>query len=383
MVAEAHTMDQWPLREHAVRGADPRAVAGGGILVALGWAFVAVHTATALDSTGRLGSIFGLVVPLGLAATLFVGAICVYRYGLAESALRISGWTLFGTLAFAAVIGGALFALGPDPVDPAAFPVVLLNVAAGGAVLGLLVGLYDARQRRLRRQLTDEHRRADDFRQRLSVLSRVHRHDFRNKLNLIVGTADRLRTDADGADAVDAETVRTRARTIQDAGTALGRITEEFRELERLRTDAVMDPRRMDLVAAVDAAVATVGATFPDATVVTTLPETLPVRASPLVGRAVEELLDNAARHNDAPRIEVGATRRDGVVALTVRDDGAGIPPAEVAVHRAAEETSLDHSDGLGLWLVAWIAERSGGTVDIERPDEGGTAVTIRLPAAD
>jgi len=369
-------MHLWP---RPVHGADPRAVAGGGILVALGWAFVAVHTATALDSAGRLVSVFGLVVPLGLAATLFAGAICVYRYDLGASALRISGWTLFGTLAFTAVIGGALVAL--DSVVPlSTLPVVVVNVAAGGAVLGLLVGLYDARQRRLRRQLADEHRRADDFRQRLSVLSRVHRHDFRNKLNLIVGTADRLRSDA--ADA-DAETLRSRARTIHDAGTDLGRATEELRELERLRTDAATGSRPTDLVPVVETAVAATRESFPDTSVVTTLPETLPVRASPLVGRAVEELLDNAARHNHDPRIEVDANRRDGVVALTVRDDGVGIPSGEVAVHRAAEETPLDHSDGLGLWLVAWITERSGGTVDIEHPDAGGTAVTIRLPAAD
>lgn len=368
-----------------VRGADPRAVAGGGILVALGWAFVAIHTAAALDSTGRLGSALGAVVPLGLAATLFAGAVCVYRYDLGESALRISGWTLFGTLAFITVIGGALIALGPVAVAPSTFPVVVVNVAAGGAVLGLLVGLYDARQRRLRRRLADEHRRADDFRKRLSVLSRVHRHDFRNKLNLIVGTADRLQADAEGADAgvVDAETVRSRVRTIHGAGTELDRVIEELRELERLRTDGTMAPRSTDLAAAVASAVATVRTTFPDATIVTRLPETLPVRASPLVVRAVEELLDNAARHNDDPRIEVDATRRGGVVTLTVHDDGVGIPPTEVAVHRAAEETSLDHSNGLGLWLVSWIAERSEGTVDIERPPDGGTAVTIRLPAAD
>lgn len=376
VVAQFPLMNLWP---RLVYGADPRAVAGGGILVALGWAFVAVHTATALDSAGRLGSVLVSVVPLGLAATLFAGAICVYRYDLEASALRISGWTLFGTLVFTTVIGGALIALDPV-VSPSTLPVVAVNVAAGGAVLGLLVGLYDARQRRLRRQLTDEHRRADDFRQRLSVLGRVHRHDFRNKLNLIVGTADRLRADA--ADA-NAEAVRSRARTIHDAGAELGRATEELRELERLRTDAAASARPTDLAPVVEAAITDLQESFPDARVVTTLPETLPVRASPLVGRAVEELLDNAARHNHNPQIEVDADRGDGVVALTVRDDGVGIPSGEVAVHRAAEETPLDHSDGLGLWLVAWIVERSAGTVDIEHPDAGGTAVTIRLPAAD
>jgi signal transduction histidine kinase len=378
-------MDLLP-RGYSASGADPRAVAGGGILVAIAWTFVAVHTATALDSTGRLGSALGVVVPLGLAATLFAGAICVYRYGLAEAALRISGWTLFGTLAFAAVIGGAVVVLGPDSAGPGVSPVILINVAAGGAVLGLLVGLYDARQRRLRRQLTEEHRRADDFRQRLSVLSRVHRHDFRNKINLIVGTTDRLLADADAdADAggVDAETVRSRALTIRDAGTELGRITEELRELERLRTDSTMAPRTIDLVPVVDTAVATVRGSFPDVTVRSSLPATLSARASPLVARAIGELLDNAARHNDGPRIDVDATRDDDSVVLTIRDDGSGIPSAEVAVHRATEETSLDHSDGLGLWLVAWIVDRSEGSVHIECPAEGGTVVTIRLSAVD
>lgn len=365
-------------------GVDPRAVAGGGILLSLGWGFLTIHTATALQSADTISKTpvavgLSLVIPLGLAVTLFAGALCVYYYDLGELALRISLWTLFGMVAFFGVIGGALRGIGIGSVAFSVLPVILVNVAAGGAVLGLLVGLYDARQRRLHHRLVREHRRSVDFEQRLSVLSRVHRHDFRNKLNIIIGTADRLETESTD--------VQSRARTIRDAGEELDRVTDELRDLDRLRTSATTTRERIDLADVVDSAVASVGASFPEATIEWTRSAPLPVRASPLLPRVVEELLDNAVRHTgDAPTVDIAAVARaegdDEWIELTIRDDGPGIPDDEIDVHEAPEETSLSHSNGLGLWLVAWIVEASDGTVDIARRETGGTAVTVRLPAA-
>jgi two-component system OmpR family sensor kinase len=358
-------------------GITPRAVAGGGILLALGWAFVAFHVATALGGrdTGAVPTALGTVIPLGLAVALFVGALCVYYYDLGGLAFRISGWTLFGTVAFSGVVGAALVAVDTALVDTATLAVVLVNVAASGAVTGLLIGLYDARQRRLHRQVATEHARAARLDQHLSVLRRVHRHDFRNKLNVVIGTAERLRATSDG----DAEA----ARTIADAASDLHRITEDIHELDRLGTDAARR-ERVDLAAAVEDAVAAATESFPEATVDVEVPDTLFAHASPLVSRAVEELLDNALRYTDGqpPSATITATVESDTVELTVRDEGPGIPADEIAVHDAPTETALQHSDGLGLWLVNWIAEASEGEFDIDRPADGGTVATLRLAAA-
>jgi len=42
----------------------------------------------------------------------------------------------------------------------------------------------------------------------------------------------------------------------------------------------------------------------------------------------------------------------------------------------------LNHTDGMGLWLVYWIADRSGGDITFDT-HEGGNVVTLSLQNAD
>jgi K+-sensing histidine kinase KdpD len=79
--------------------------------------------------------------------------------------------------------------------------------------------------------------------------------------------------------------------------------------------------------------------------------------------------------------------RRGGrnAVQLRVEDDGPGFTEAELAVHATTgtTETALQHSDGIGLWLVRWIVDAYEGEFDIANADDGGAIVTVTLPAAE
>jgi PAS domain S-box-containing protein len=89
--------------------------------------------------------------------------------------------------------------------------------------------------------------------------------------------------------------------------------------------------------------------------------------------RIVQEALANAARHGRAEAVVVSVSHgHDGVAALTVQDDGVGIP-----------DGALDEGGGLGLRTMRLRADRVGGGLDVRRLDGGGTAVTVRfMPAA-
>jgi signal transduction histidine kinase len=62
-----------------------------------------------------------------------------------------------------------------------------------------------------------------------------------------------------------------------------------------------------------------------------------------------------------------------------VSDDGPGIPEAELETIRAGQETDLQHTSGLGLWVVTWGATLLGAEVDFDAGPEG-TTVTVALP---
>jgi signal transduction histidine kinase/HAMP domain-containing protein len=85
--------------------------------------------------------------------------------------------------------------------------------------------------------------------------------------------------------------------------------------------------------------------------------------------------------------IRIGA-HANGAGGLTffVEDEGVASPAIEDArlfdeFHRASGETDRDESGiGLGLYIVRSIVERHGGTVRLERTEQGRTRATVELP---
>jgi CheY-like chemotaxis protein/two-component sensor histidine kinase len=107
------------------------------------------------------------------------------------------------------------------------------------------------------------------------------------------------------------------------------------------------------------------------------------------LAQVLSNLINNAAKFSPASsQIELSADYADGMVAISVRDEGSGIDPAflpHIFDLFAQADQSLDRSQGglgIGLTLVKHLVELHGGTV--EARSEGldrGTEVTVRLPA--
>lgn len=106
--------------------------------------------------------------------------------------------------------------------------------------------------------------------------------------------------------------------------------------------------------------------------------------------RVVRNLVNNAAVHTrpEAP-IRVRALADGPGVALQVLDGGPGLPPEEAAhvferFWRADKARSRGRGGtGLGLSIVASIVHAHGGTVRFDSTVEGGSTVTVWLPAVD
>ena len=104
---------------------------------------------------------------------------------------------------------------------------------------------------------------------------------------------------------------------------------------------------------------------------------TIPVRR--VLFRIVQEALTNVRKHSGARRVEVRVCERDGGYALSVRDDGVGIPRALATSARGRPASSpLGH---LGLSGMAERAESAGGWCSVRPAPEGGTLVEAWLPA--
>jgi signal transduction histidine kinase len=94
-------------------------------------------------------------------------------------------------------------------------------------------------------------------------------------------------------------------------------------------------------------------------------------------------LLDNACKWANHV-IEVDAILNQGNVAITVDDDGKGIPPAQrdAVLGRGVRADEQTAGSGLGLAIVDDLARMYGGKAEIGDSPLGGLRVKLTLPAA-
>ncbi|HET7588864.1 MAG TPA: ATP-binding protein [Solirubrobacterales bacterium] len=109
------------------------------------------------------------------------------------------------------------------------------------------------------------------------------------------------------------------------------------------------------------------------------------LRADPdLLAQVVRNLLANAHRH--ARQVALSAAAAGGRLAVSVDDDGPGVPAAERELvferfHRS--QPSRDRGSGgsgLGLGITRAIVELHGGRIRIEDSPLGGARATFELP---
>ncbi len=115
-------------------------------------------------------------------------------------------------------------------------------------------------------------------------------------------------------------------------------------------------------------------------------PTSASVDADPVrIDQALANLVENALAHG-AGAIDLFAVERDDVVELHVADAGAGFPDGfvERAFDRfsRADEARGRGGSGLGLSIVALIAQAHGGSVGAANRPEGGADVWLSLPRA-
>jgi signal transduction histidine kinase len=118
------------------------------------------------------------------------------------------------------------------------------------------------------------------------------------------------------------------------------------------------------------------------------VPDDLRARVDPdLVGRLVENLLDNAVRY--APRggkVVVAASREGDDLVIRVGNNGPAVPAPERErifgryYRLEARRAGARANRGLGLYFCKLAVEAHGGTIAVEETDELPTCFVLRIP---
>jgi two-component system sensor histidine kinase MprB len=308
--------------------------------------------------------------------------------------------------------------LGPVETILAHVRLILALVLVGGVALALLLGRLAAN--RVLAPLSevtwtaDLIARTDDLSARLRVhaddevgqlarrfnamLERLHAS--REELDASVRAQRQLVADASHELRTPVTSLRTNVELLLESDhldpderrRMLADVVEQSEELTALVGDLIelargevpgeaVDDVRLDLL--VEDAVARARRNFTNLRVRAQLRPVL-VQGSPeRLSRAINNLLDNAARHSPEGGLVEVAVDEQG---LRVRDHGSGIDPEDLPhifdrFYRGANSRGRQGS-GLGLAIVRQVAEQHGGSAQAANADGGGALFTLRLPVS-
>lgn len=334
-----------------------------------------VHTLLEADSLVT-DLVEGLVPVLLATVPVYAG----YEFARLEPDARTVRW---GTVI---LVGGGLFgmaiagfvgwvrALEGAPIGEFHY-VVFVAMAAGGALSTPIAYGYASLRNRLV-ELETQHRESARLRRQLSIINRVLRHNIRNELSVLYGATDLLAAADPGADdSQGAVLARKHLDRIDDLSQTAVRLNHVWDSDVRTTADAV---------AVLDDELVALRERAPDLSIVTDVPERAPVLVNTQFATAIEEVFANVVEHNDPATSTLSVTVRiaEETTRIDIRDDGVGIPDIEIEALASDQETALIHTASLGLWVVYWIVQQSGGDLVVDRPPVGGTLVRITVPSA-
>jgi len=264
------------------------------------------------------------------------------------------------------------------PQAPGATFVARAATAAAGEHRGAVLVLHD---------ITDL-RKADQIRR--DFVANVS-HELRTPLTAVRGYVEAL---MDGVE--DAEQSRKFMETIARHTLRMERLVQDLLRLARL--DAGQEPVER-VACSVEALVAGVETELADVIDGRNLRITRSIAAdaATLMGdpaklhHVLRNLFENAANYSpEGGTIAVGAERTANRIVITVRDEGPGIPDADLTrvferfyrVDKARARSGRDPGGtGLGLAIVKHLVELHGGTVTASNAAPKGARFTVTLPS--
>jgi two-component system, sensor histidine kinase and response regulator len=234
-----------------------------------------------------------------------------------------------------------------------------------------------------RREMLNALQHANEMKTRLM---RVASHDLKNPIhNLGLMLAD---MDADTS-LHNQERLLSAQRTVD----YMRGIVEEFLSLEFLREDgfgAKSEPVFLDHLAMQVTKDYAYAAEQKAITIHSDVQQILVIADPRLMYQALSNLVSNAVKYTRPnTTIRLATTVAGKAVRLHVRDQGDGIPVAEVDKlykpfsRLSTRPTGGESSTGLGLWIVKQAMEAQGGMVGLNRDYTDGADFYVQLPLLD
>ncbi len=241
-----------------------------------------------------------------------------------------------------------------------------------GAVLFRGISGLQARYLEKTREAETERLEKERFRE-ISAFTSGVAHEIKNPLNSLALLFELLQK---RAPADLGEDLRLGKAEIQNIGRLVDRFSDATRPLH-------LENREFAVSEALGLAGEAVAREYPSASSRLRILPGDPVTARgdrELLAQAVLNLAKNALEASPESRVEIEARRRKKGLAIEVRDTGPGIPAEDLPRVFEPFFSTKKKGMGIGLYLAQRIVQAHGGSIEAERPEDGGTRFLIHIP---
>lgn len=212
----------------------------------------------------------------------------------------------------------------------------------------------------------------------LRVLTRITRHNLRNKLNVIDGFLEELDVENKNENISMYKRIKNSISDLLDLTNWIDTVKSSVRMEKPASTQNISNM------------VLNLGKQYQEEYEEITWRfecEEVYASADPKIRTAIKELLENAITHNQHEGLEitisVEKSQNDEQVLIRIIDTGLPIPDIEIEpIVGGYEPDPLEHGESIGLWEVQTIIAANGGRISIPENSPKRKVVEIALPRA-
>lgn len=253
-----------------------------------------------------------------------------------------------------------------------------------GNIIGSFAILRDVTERvRAQRELKE-------LNERLREMTRMVAHELRTPLTTIRGYADMM---SDGVMGEISDEQEETLNEISNSSQRLSSLVKDFLDLEKMDAGKLdMGKVQLNLKDLLEETVEQYEnrARKEGLTLWSSFEEDLPVRGDrQKLSRVFSNLVSNAIKFTESGSITVRGERKEGLVKITVKDEGVGIAENELdqifeKFYRAeSSENSSASGSGLGLTFVKKVIEAHEGSIEVDSQLNEGTEFSVYLPVSN